>query len=451
MAPRFLDLCTGPVPADVDEEIKASNAKSDQEEEAPKSKGLIRKPLDALKHFKEGMHDRNSICVFDGISLPLGFLGRLHNVHFLGKTNVDVVEYLAGITSPDKVLEELITSKEEKPGMERTERSEIWRNVYSIIENNVIKTKRNNADPAEGYLYFGNQDYRNILKLICQVNPFFASALTLSSDKENLELIGFKDTAPSSSDTLYLKMMRDLSTDKPYHQINVYFTKDMDISMMKIYDAEGKATVVPESQWDYYASGVLYNFIFYASSIHATIHVLHYLMCAAMVSSTRHNKKLSAWAAPYDDNISIKYIEVAAILLDSKFQGKVFGPTDDKVLTGKNGLGGSLALMPHLRELLCLWGTFKDTDDYMQKFMVKNIHDEMGGDYAKTEAVLDKFGILVQFRKSIANAKPFAEDLVAGKFASGRERLLNLTLEHFLFCAHTVIFINIHSRSNETG
>jgi len=441
MAPKsFFDLCIG-VPADVDEDIiKASNEKGIQGEaaniegEAPqKSKSLIRRPIDALKHFEEGMHNRNSIAVFDGVTLPLGFIGRLHNVRFLGKTNVDVVKYLTGITSPDKVLEELITSKEEKPGMEQTERSEIWRNAFSIIENNVIKSDRNSADPAEGYLYFGNQDYRKILKLICQVNPFFASALTLSSDKENLELIAYKDTPPASSDSLYLKLIRNLSIDKPYHQINVYFTKDMDIRMMKKYDANGEGTVVPETEWDYYASAVLYNFVFYASSIHATIHVLHYLMCAGMSSSCRHNKKLKAWAAPYDDNIAIKYVEVAALLLDAKFHGKVFGPPDDKVLTGKNGLGGSTALMPDLRELLCLWGTFKDSDDYMKKFMVKNIHDEMGGDYSKTEAVLDKFGILVQFRKSIANVKPFAEDLVVGKFASDRRIQLDWKISNFGF------------------
>lgn len=408
MAPRaFLELCNGPVPADVEEEIKSTNAR--------KSRSLIRRPIDALVHFEQGMHERNSITVFDGVTLPLGFFGRLKNIHFLGKTNFDVAEFLLGITSPDKVLEELITQKEEKPGMVKTERSRIWRQAFTIVENNVIKVKENDPDPTEGYLYFGNQDFKKILSLICKVNPFFASALTLSSDHESLELIAYKPSAAKSSDTLYLKMMRNLCKNNEYLQINVFFTKNMDIRAIKVYDAKGNVKQVPESEWDFYASGVLYNFVFYASAVHATIHVLHYLMTAGINVSCHHSKKLAAWASPYDDNVAIKYVEVAVLLLDAKLFGKNFGPADNKILTGKNGFGGSSELMPILRELLCEWGTFKDTSDYMQKFMVKNIHDEMGGDYNKTEAILNKFGILTEFRKSISNVKPFAEELTTGE------------------------------------
>ena len=61
-------------------------------------------------------------------------------------------------------------------------------------------------------------------------------------------------------------------------------------------------------------------------------------MTAGINASCHHSKKLATWANPYDDNVAIKYVEVAVLLLDVKLLSKGFGPADDKIFTGKNGL-----------------------------------------------------------------------------------------------------------------
>ena len=54
-----------------------------------------------------------------------------------------------------------------------------------IMINNFFKENRDNPNPnpnpppVPGYLYFGNKNFAKQLSLLCQVNPFFASALTV--------------------------------------------------------------------------------------------------------------------------------------------------------------------------------------------------------------------------------------------------------------------------------
>ena len=166
----------------------------------------------------------------------------------LGEPNQGVYRVLTGLLG------------KEKPGKTVHSRSQEFRNVYTKLMNSVIKTNVDDRDPCEDYLYFGNQDYTKILPMICQVIPFWASALTVGGDNdEHLELNAY-DSA-SHPDSKYLTIMNAMIPDSS-RNINVRFNiKGMAVNQIVTYES-GKAVIVPEEEWSYYASGFWYNMMY---------------------------------------------------------------------------------------------------------------------------------------------------------------------------------------------
>ena len=139
-------------------------------------------------------------------------------------------------------------------------------------------------------------------------------------------------------------------------------------------------------------------------------------MCAGITLSTEesHDASIEAWGAIYDDNIAIKYYEVAGLLFESNF-----GNNDNKVLTGKDGIGGTVEVMAPLRELLCLWGSFKTADDFMKKFLLKDIYDTA----KNPEDLIDSSNILTEFRKQVDLVEPYATELTEAMKADNPDGL----------------------------
>jgi hypothetical protein len=370
-----------------------------------------------------------SIEIYEGVGLPTDTenlpVGKRLSNFLQGSivTNVDVVSQLAKPTSTTSLIGKVITEDPIKDlGIKTAPRSEFFRRVYAQATNNVIKENPNDPDPAEGYMYFGNKDFKKILPMLCQTNPFFASALTLSEDKEYLELIAHSEEPELKEEPLYLSLMREMVDSS--HRINARFSKE-DMSLVEItkFDETGNAVVVPESEWDYYSSGILFNLIYYASAVHANIHVLHYLMCAGIIMSTREtNKSMEKWADIFDDNISIKHAEVAALLFESKFGGKPVGDSDAKLVTGRNGFGATPKTMPKLEKVLKLWGSLKNEGDFTKKFLLKNLYT-VAKDDGEAKAIMTKAGILTEFRKHLENVEPYATQLTEAMSKDDKEAL----------------------------
>ena len=287
------------------------------------------------------------------------------------------------------------------------------RRIQQALINEVIKDDASEPDLVDGYLYFGNTNFPKILAMLCQVNPFFASALTFAQegDSSYLELNAYTSTPASATDSKYLKFMREMSD--PSHRINVRFNMDMTVDKITKFDQSGKETIVDVSEWDKYASGALYNVYYYASAYHANIHVLHYLMTTAIKSSTDHDNALSAWAEPYDDNVPIKFVEVAALLIHSSLSDK-----DTQIVTGKDGFGASPAIKKDMRDILCSWGRCKTAQDFMDTCLLSDLKATCGGDYEK---VIEEANILTEFRKHIDSVQPFADDLANAMRGNDKE------------------------------
>ena len=380
----------------------------------------------------EAARVRTRLEILDGVGLPidtdiLPAGERFSNFFELsGKANIDVVTEVTGLTK-EQSLGDLVdreVPQTKKPGMNPEKRNKHWLTLYARIINSIIKTSPNAPDPTEGYLYFGNQNFKENLALLCKVNPFFTSALTMSDDKKFFELIAYKPEGEGiigkikgalKPEPKYLSMMRTMID--PNHHINCRFNLDMTMAQMTRFDESGEEVVIPEEEWDYYSAGILFNMLFYASGIHVDIHILHYLMCTGIRECTNHSKSLSTWAAPYDDNIAVKHLEVGALLMDCTLGGKPFVPRDDKLMTGPEGMGGSLATKGPMKEWLCDWGTYKTADDFKNKFLL----GDLGVDDPEIAAIVEKAGLLAEFNKHLANVQPFAEELTAAMKESGEE------------------------------
>ena len=130
------------------------------------------------------LNDRFSVDIFDDVHLPddMSFLANARNLLDLQRgTNVDVIKYLRGDIK--KEIADLIGNPKED--------SFDIRRIQQLMVNRYIKEETGDPDVVPGYLYFGNKNFPKILAMLCQVNPFFAGALTFAKEDDSsyLELI----------------------------------------------------------------------------------------------------------------------------------------------------------------------------------------------------------------------------------------------------------------------
>ena len=140
-------------------------------------------------------------------------------------------------------------------GMPKPSKGKEWprssqiRGVYPTMINRLIKVEMDDADPAEGYFYFGNGNYLEILPKMLQSNPFWASALSVSGDND--EYIELTTDDKTSKYSIILDTMQEKVQSR---FVNVRFNRDMTINQIT-----NKGEVVPEEDWNYYASAACYN------------------------------------------------------------------------------------------------------------------------------------------------------------------------------------------------
>ena len=295
-----------------------------------------------------------------------------------------------------------------KPIDVKEKRTETNRKAMTMIVNDLIKNDINDAEPCEGYRYFGTQDYTKILPMLCQTNAFWGAALTSSGcANQYLELKAYSEDEPSDSDSKFLKVMRTMVEELAQHRrVNVRFNKDMTVNQVVSY-VTGKAVIVPEEEWNEYMSAATYNVFYFTNIMHSLIHVYHYYMCASITHATKGNKALAAWSDPYDDNIAIKYYEVCATLFHVESSAINVRPNERKIHTGRYGLGGTKEVMVELREWLCIWGGCKNADDFTKKFLLKDLYDTA----KDPEQSIKDADLLTEFRKHLDLVDPFTTEL----------------------------------------
>jgi hypothetical protein len=287
---------------------------------------------------------------------------------------------------------------------------------WKIAQNALVESmdlKQGIPNP-DAYNFFGTDDHEQNLIHFVKSNPFFASALTEKG--HNFELRAFDNKDPKADDkpTLFRKIMSSLGGYG--HRVNVEFDSDLTkIKSIKVYDditgdRIHKFSSRNEEEIRKWASSAIYNLLFYSSSIHGTIHVLHYLLTGALDYCSDDFKELQQWAKFYAGNVDSKYSQVSQQLILpptppqfllqpplSTSQGiSLFGNWG--LVSGASGFGArAQQINPVLDELLRTW--FKNPSNFVEEMM--NVSPER----------MESAGILTAFRKQCDLVKPFASKM----------------------------------------
>lgn len=299
----------------------------------------------------------------------------------------------------DHIVEILLATKEEKPGLDRQRRSQIWRSLFKFTEEKIFSRDEGRECDEVAYQTFGNQDFVKILELSCQEIALFASALSWSEDKKTLEIISFKPATEDASDSLYYKMVQALGSKS--HKINVYFDENMKVRKMNCIDSNGIVKKIDENQFNYFATGVLYNLLFHATAIHANMQIMNHFIASCLAKSTKHSTTMTNLMKLLiaEDHV-VKYVETAAIFLGSTFGHEDFGKSKDKILTGEFGMGGSDEVSSILRQELIKWLTkSKDANHFTTKILLEKLY--CIGEKEQVDTILDKMNIMSEYRKRV--------------------------------------------------
>ena len=79
-----------------------------------------------------------------------------------------------------------------------------------------------------------------------------------------------------------------------------------------------------------------------------------------------------------------------------------------KVVTGKDGFGGTPAVQGPMRDILCEWGSCTTAEDFTKKFLLKDVYATAKND---SKNVIEDAGLLTEYFKYADNVQPFADEL----------------------------------------
>ena len=165
---------------------------------------------------------------------------------------------------------------------------------------------------------------------------------------------------PAAKDPPYnVKIMRTMG--RPGPQVNFQFSVKpeggLEIAGYDVFENGVKIENPPEdepyggsdSPLQYFASAALYDLFYISQTLHGPIHVLHYVLTNALkwASEDSDYGRLNKWAVDYNSNVNTKYAAVTSVLIALGGNG---------LLTSANGLGGSDASLPVMKENIEAWG-----------------------------------------------------------------------------------------------
>jgi hypothetical protein len=127
--------------------------------------------------------------------------------------------------------------------------------------------------------------------------------------------------------------------------------------------------------------------------------------------STQHDTSQLVWARPFNLQISLKYLEVAALLVKGKY-GSISGrfldmPDDSYIITGNHALTPKCKVT--LQEMFSIWCSCLTAEEFVENFLLKDLYKS-----SKGKELAEKAGILKEFGKMVDLIAPFAKDVSDG-------------------------------------
>ncbi len=240
------------------------------------------------------------------------------------------------------------------------------------------------------YNFFGVDDAKQLLIEFVKSNPFFASAL-----KAHALANGDIEYHIRSVDGDNTWFSRVVAVHDEFDRVNVVFDSHFNVKSFEVVD---RVTGAPNGKvlTEQIALGkLLYMLTFYFETVHTLIHILHVLLVAALVDSSRGCKTLSAFAGQYSPNVYLKFKEVQKLLI-----------AEDSGLTGLFYKGDRARLLPIMSDMLRGWGSYTTAQEFLERSLLKDLLNVPGG-----RATLDRSGVLTEFFKHADLVPGFAHEL----------------------------------------
>ena len=279
--------------------------------------------------------------------------------------------------------------------------------IIESIQNSFVSTCVDNQHllPTD-YKYFGTGDNVENLKLLLKNNPFFASSLSASG------LGNFHVNSVDGGKTWFSKISTALEASVP--RVNADLDSNMDLLSFQYLDPTTNKPIKVNKSKQEAAGDLLFLLSYYVETVHALIHVFHYLNVLAIGKAASVFPKITLWAKPYIANIGAKYKEVALVLL----------PDSKKVLTGETFKAKGPVVKPILREILSHWGSYKTANQFVDEFIFNGL----------PKGLAKKVGLLPEFFKHVELIGPFATELSAAFSKADPAKYANAerTLDIFL-------------------
>lgn len=251
----------------------------------------------------------------------------------------------------------------------------------SFIENILYEKYQTHTRLPSDYKYFGTDNSKINLEQLLRSNPIFASALVYDDEAKRFILPPI-----SQKNTFYTRIFN--LVNQLYPRIHASFNATMQLVTIngeEIFDIE----VIQRM-----CSQLLFQLFVYAECVHAVIHMFQYLLMLGIVDSTRHDIKLRAWAYSYTHNIEAAHREMNHAFLN-----------EDGMLSENDVIEDHMELILILREMLCLWGGYSGSEEFIKKFIFSGLQS------SEAQLACKQIGLLSQFNDQAALIKPYASEL----------------------------------------
>lgn len=223
------------------------------------------------------------------------------------------------------------------------------------------KVQRKELKGYKDYCYFPRlQHFEKYLTELLTRNPFFMAALTKGTGAYSGKFV--IEPFPATP-TWFSKIVATMNSG--YSRFKAVINADFSVGTVDCLDSTGNPSTafdtVPAGTVtvrEYKIIGLLLNIAFFAELVHATLHVYHYCMCAAIEDATRDSDAMRAWAKGYYQNVPNKYSQVETLLFNEggALSGSVFIADHDMVVAVGT-------------ELMMYWGTLGAAERFINEFL----------------------------------------------------------------------------------
>jgi hypothetical protein len=335
-----------------------------------------------------------------------------------------------------KIAYELPYYLEAKHGLEKT--YENMKGIYNYFSQEFIG---NQDFLPENYQFFGQDEAQRLLVTFLRSNPLFTSSMKLihTIDDNGIESIEYHIKAFDPLEPTWFSRFVE-TYDQEFPRVNVILDAHLQVKSFEVFSVSNKSMLrgsakkqLLEMSEEEALGRLLFLLSYYFECVHTLTHIYHPLMVSAMVDASQETLHLLPFAKQYQKNLFVKYVEVKILLL-----------AENAGLTGQIYRGDRKKLVALLGEVMHVWGSCQSVDDFLSKFLLKDLlNPSISSSSSKNKKllkspreILEQSDILTQFFLHADLIAPYAQE-VDEIFREYEPNYESSTMKLRNFCEHT--------------